>query len=208
LPERLEVATVPPPAVAPGPTKPLLFAGITDDALLGYGVPTDWLGAVRRADEASLFDMADRLPQEAAEALLDLATGTNPEKSAPAPPAADPFAHPDAQRRFRVLTNVAELERALDYPWEKWAVFLHPTQRATMHLAKGLEFRAVVVMACDDEVIPLQERIEAVADDADLEDVYNTERHLLYVACTRARDHLIVTGVAPGSEFLEDLAGK
>ena len=31
---------------------------------------------------------------------------------------------------------------------------------STMHLAKGLEFRAVVVMACDDEVIPLQERIE------------------------------------------------
>lgn len=30
-----------------------------------------------------------------------------------------------------------------------------------MHLAKGLEFRAVVVMACDDEVIPLQERIES-----------------------------------------------
>jgi superfamily I DNA/RNA helicase len=29
-----------------------------------------------------------------------------------------------------------------------------------MHLAKGLEFRAVAVMACDDEVIPLQERIE------------------------------------------------
>jgi superfamily I DNA/RNA helicase len=28
---------------------------------------------------------------------------------------------------------------------------------STMHLAKGLEFRAVVVMACDDEVIPLQE---------------------------------------------------
>ena len=26
---------------------------------------------------------------------------------------------------------------------------------ATMHIAKGLEFRAVVVMACDDEVIPL-----------------------------------------------------
>jgi hypothetical protein len=33
---------------------------------------------------------------------------------------------------------------------------------STMHLAKGLEFRAVVVMACDDEVIPLQERIETV----------------------------------------------
>jgi len=75
----------------------------------------------------------------------------------------------------------------------------------TMHLSKGLEFRAVVVMACDDDVVPLLERIEAVADEADLEEVYNTERHLLYVACTRARDHLLVTGVDPASEFLGDL---
>lgn len=75
----------------------------------------------------------------------------------------------------------------------------------TMHLAKGLEFRAVVVMACDDEVIPLQERIETANDPSDLEEVYNTERHLLYVACTRARDHLLVTGVDPTSEFLEDM---
>lgn len=76
---------------------------------------------------------------------------------------------------------------------------------ATMHFAKGLEFRAVAVMACDDDVIPLQERIESVADESDLEDVYQTERHLLYVACTRARDHLLVTGAGTGSEFLTDL---
>ena len=76
---------------------------------------------------------------------------------------------------------------------------------STMHLAKGLEFRAVVVMACDDEIIPLQERIETVGDDADLQEVYDTERHLLYVACTRARDHLLVTSVEPASEFLDDL---
>jgi superfamily I DNA/RNA helicase len=75
----------------------------------------------------------------------------------------------------------------------------------TMHLSKGLEFRAVAVMACDDEVLPLQARIEAVTDQGDLEEVYDTERHLLYVACTRARDHLLVTGVAPASEFLKDL---
>lgn len=77
---------------------------------------------------------------------------------------------------------------------------------STMHLAKGLEFRAVGVMACDDEVIPLQGRIETVTDDSDLEDVYNTERQLLYVACTRARDHLLVTSTEPASEFLEDLS--
>jgi superfamily I DNA/RNA helicase len=74
----------------------------------------------------------------------------------------------------------------------------------TMHLAKGLEFRAVAVVACDDEVIPAQRRIETVGDDADLQEVYETERHLLYVACTRARDHLLVTGVEPASEFLDD----
>ncbi len=75
----------------------------------------------------------------------------------------------------------------------------------TMYLAKGLEFRAVVVMACDDEIIPSQERIETVGDDADLQEVYDTERHLLYVACTRARDHLLVTSAEPASEFLDDL---
>ena len=71
-----------------------------------------------------------------------------------------------------------------------------------MHLAKGLEFRAGVVMACNDEIIPLQERIETVGDNADLQEVYDTERHLLYVACTR--DHLLVSGVDPVSEFLDD----
>lgn len=79
---------------------------------------------------------------------------------------------------------------------------------STMHRAKGLEFRAVVVMACDDEVIQLQERIETVGDAADLAEVYDTERHLLYVACTRARDHLLVSGVQPVSEFLDDFAHR
>ena len=68
---------------------------------------------------------------------------------------------------------------------------------STMHLAKGLEFRAVAVTACDDEIMPSQARIETVAASADLAEVYNTERHLLYVACTRARDHLLVTSVDP-----------
>jgi hypothetical protein len=76
---------------------------------------------------------------------------------------------------------------------------------STMHLAKGLEFRAVVVMACDDDVIPLQERIETVGDDADLREVYDTERQLLYVACTRARDQLLVTSADPTSEFVDDM---
>ena len=55
-----------------------------------------------------------------------------------------------------------------------------------MHLAKGLEFRAVVVMACDEDALPLRARIDSAADEAELEDVFETERHLLYVAATRA----------------------
>lgn len=78
----------------------------------------------------------------------------------------------------------------------------------TMHLAKGLEFKAVAVMACDDEVLPLQPRIESVADEVELDDVYETERQLFYVACTRARDRLLITGVAPASEFLNDLVSR
>jgi mRNA-degrading endonuclease RelE of RelBE toxin-antitoxin system len=418
-------------------TKPVLFAKHSDDELLGYGVPVDWLNDVRQATEDTILELADHLPGEAAEALLDLAVGVTPKKPEPVDEGIDPFHHPDAQRRFRVMNNVEELARALDYPWEKWTVFLHPAQRqlverdyngpakvsgsagtgktilalhravflarkhpearvllttfsdtlanalatklkrlivttphlgerlevhaltvnkinglffagdlgqrifqqafswkslgvdirgrsrtlhinyrtshqirmqadhllgpsvsdvdgniedhkgtvsvsngpppailmlatpadeiqsvsqwlahlsgigikphemgvfvrseaeldraiaavsaaslnyksldehvetvnghvsiCTMHLAKGLEFRAVVVMACDDEVIPSQQRIETVTDDADLEDGYETERHLLYVACTRARDHLLVTSGDIPSEFIDDL---
>ncbi len=76
------------------------------------------LSAVQSATDSSLFDLTDHLPQEAMEALLELATGGTP---------------------------------------------------------------------------------------ADLEEVYNTERHLLYVACTRARDFPWVSGVEPASEFLDDL---
>jgi hypothetical protein len=79
---------------------------------------------------------------------------------------------------------------------------------AQMSLAKGLEFRAVVVMACDEGVLPLDERVADAADEAELDDIYETERRLLYVACTRAREHLLLTGVTPTSEYLADLVAK
>ena len=77
-----------------------------------------------------------------------------------------------------------------------------------MHLAKGLEFKAVAVLGCDEDQLPLRSRIEAVADEVELDDVYATERHLFYVACTRARDRLLISGVRPGSEFLGDLRSQ
>jgi superfamily I DNA/RNA helicase len=73
----------------------------------------------------------------------------------------------------------------------------------TVHLAKGLEFRAVAVMACDDEVIPLQGRIEAIGR-------CRTARSLRHRAqsaprCMHlARDHLLVAGVSLASKFPDD----
>jgi mRNA-degrading endonuclease RelE of RelBE toxin-antitoxin system len=127
------------------------FEHIGDAELLGYGVPPDWLSEIRLATEDSLLTIAEHLPSEAAEALLELATGGKPtHPKAPASAAAEaepsygslaPFFHPDAQRRFRVMASVEELERALDYPWEKWSVFLHPDQRELVEGEYGGPFR-------------------------------------------------------------------
>lgn len=143
--------------------KPLLFNNIPEEDLLSYGVPPDWIEQVRHANEDSLLELADHLPGEAAEALLELAVGGTPqivqptavaagpfefaeprkvaESTAPYGVATDPFEHPDAQRRFQLMTNVEELERALDYPWEKWAVFLHPAQQQIVEKDHGGPFR-------------------------------------------------------------------
>ncbi len=117
------------PAQEPAPALKPLFADCADDELLGYGVPAEWLADVKQATTVTLLALSDHLPAEAAEALLELATGGKPRVPEPAAAAANPFDHPDAQRRFRVMTNVEELQRALDFPWEKWTVFLHPEQR-------------------------------------------------------------------------------
>ncbi len=129
--ERVEEIIVPSYVETQQPVqaKPPLFAEVSDGDLLAYGVPEEWLGDVRVADEDSLLELADHLPAEAAEALLNLATGVTPQISKPVAPGGDPFDHPDALRRFRTMEDVEELERALEYPWEKWAVFLHPGQR-------------------------------------------------------------------------------
>ena len=113
----------------PAASKRAIFAGVPDQDLLGYGVPPEWLTDVHTATEDTYLELATHLPAEAAEALLDLAVGSKPKAVQPAAPAVDPFEHPDALRRFRVMNNIEELARALDYPWEKWTVFLHPAQR-------------------------------------------------------------------------------
>lgn len=124
-----EKAAEPTPAEKLEEPRPLL-ADVSDDDLLAYGVPEEWLADVRAVDDdLTLERLSEHLPDEAAEALLDLATGGKPALPVVAPPNANPFEHPDAQRRFFLVESPEELQRALDYPWDKWTVFLHPEQR-------------------------------------------------------------------------------
>ena len=76
----------------------------------------------------------------------------------------------------------------------------------TMFEAKGLEYRAAVVMACDSELLPDPERLEEAGIIADMDEIYDTERNLLYVACTRAREYLLITCGGTPSSLLLDLA--
>lgn len=112
--------------VAQEQAKPKLFADTSAEMLLRCGVPEDWTDDVRDVDEDTVFALSDYLPAEVVEALIDLASGIEP---APPPPADDPFTHPDALRHFKLLTDEEDLRRALDAPWEAWAIFLHPAQR-------------------------------------------------------------------------------
>ncbi|KYF94069.1 hypothetical protein BE17_53430 [Sorangium cellulosum] len=111
--------------------EPALFAKHETDYLLALGVPPQWLDAVRAVGESGIDKLLGHLPAEAAERLLQLACGEPVPRPVPIT-TQDPFEHPDAKRRFRVLDSHAELRRALDAPWEQWLVFLHPTQRAVV----------------------------------------------------------------------------
>lgn len=111
--------------------EPPLYAKYESDYLLALGVPAPWLDAVRTVGESGLEKLLGHLPAEAAERLLQLACG-EPVARPIAVITTDPFEHPDARRRFRVLDNQAELRLALDAPWEQWLVFLHPTQRTVV----------------------------------------------------------------------------
>lgn len=131
--ERVEEAVLPAAPQLPFPevpaSAPRLFARLSETELLSIGVPTDWLADVTAATEDSFLDIAAHLPGEAAEALLQYVDSGRLAKPAPVA-TTDPYAHPDAQRRIRIVADEEELRLALDFPWERWGVFLHPSQRA------------------------------------------------------------------------------
>jgi superfamily I DNA/RNA helicase len=72
-----------------------------------------------------------------------------------------------------------------------------------MHAIKGLEFQAIAVIGVEEGLVPepaavTPESEDAVAHAQDLQ----RERCVLFVACTRARDYLYVSGTGQPSMFL------
>ena len=111
-----------------------LFDEYEDEYLLKLGVPPEWLEAVKHVGETEFLKLLDRLPEEVGERLLSLADG----EPVPVPKdktkavERDPFEHPDSKRRFHVVEDERELKQALEWPWERWIVFLHPRQRGAI----------------------------------------------------------------------------
>ena len=73
----------------------------------------------------------------------------------------------------------------------------------TMHAMKGLEFQAVAVIGVEQGLVPASAAVTPEAEDAaaHAQDLQR-ERCVLFVACTRARDHLYVSGTGEPSPFL------
>jgi len=129
--------------------------------------------------------------------------------------------------RFVEAQQEAELDLEPAAPPAEDAV-----QLMSIHQSKGLEFPVVVVADLGkpfnkedlkqpvilDEEFGLCPQVKPphtgqrypslpywLAKQRQTREMLGEEQRLLYVACTRARDRLFVSGVAPGSEFLADL---
>ncbi len=168
----------------------LLFDRVAESSLLDYGVPAEWLDDVKNADEDSLFEITAHLPAEAAEALLELATGGIPAKRQPVAVTADPFDHPDAQRRFRLMTDADELAQALDYPWEKWAVFLHPSQRDLVERNYNGAARVAGTAGTGKTVVALHRAVHLASKNPDSRVLLTTFNSLLAASLKLKLRHL------------------
>ncbi|BCW87124.1 ATP-dependent DNA helicase Rep [Alphaproteobacteria bacterium SO-S41] len=198
--ERVEEEVVrtftPKPLAAIAAPIALPFDGLTVEQLLSVGVPTDWTGDVIAASEDRFFDLASHLPAEAAEALLEFATTGMLRAPTPAAATVDPFEHPDALRRFRVVENVEELRLALDFPWEKWTVFLHPSQRSAVDRTYSGPARVAGSAGTGKTVVALHRAVRLAAEDPAARILLTTFSEPLANALRRKL--AILTGPNPG----------
>jgi hypothetical protein len=174
-------------------SSPRIFADLSNDDLLSVGVPEDWIADVRKASEDRYFELTGHLPAEASEALLEYAATGILQKPQPTKPV-DPFAHPDALRRFRVVENLAELQQALEYPWEKWTVFLHPSQRSVVDRDFSGPARVAGSAGTGKTVVALHRAVRLVQSAPDAHLLLTTFSEPLARALERKANYLLFEG--------------
>ncbi|WP_280373195.1 3'-5' exonuclease [Nocardia abscessus] len=103
----------------------------------------------------------------------------------------------DRSQLVRALAERGISARALD---ENQAIPGH-VQILTMHRSKGMEFSRVILTGIDEAHVPAKAGLHGVPEE-ELNEARLRERSLLYVAASRARDHVVVTWSGRRSELL------
>jgi hypothetical protein len=107
-----------------------IFRERDDPYLLSLGVPESWLPTLRQVrDDDQLLIVCEKLPEDVAERLFDLASGELVTPPVPVPPERPAIEAADTQRRFYLVEDAEGLAAALEAPMERWIAFLHPSQR-------------------------------------------------------------------------------
>jgi len=101
-----------------------------------------------------------------------------------------PIAERAGEDLGRFLSEVA-LGREID----TWDPRAERISLLTLHASKGLEFRVVFVVGCEDGLLPLRFGLDEEGNDP------NEERRLFYVGMTRARDRLFLTHARERARF-------
>jgi hypothetical protein len=110
--------------------RPGLFDKCNDDYLHSLGVPQVWLPTLRQIrSEDELIEVLQKLPQDVAERLCDVAAGRLVTPPAPISALSAAAEHADQARNLYVVRSRDDLRPLLDAPMATWIAFLHPTQR-------------------------------------------------------------------------------
>lgn len=113
----------------------LLYTSYSDDQLTSIGVPKDLIELVKSIERVDhLESYASNLPSDVYEYLYYLSEGISIadilEEIEAGKVEEDETLSPNAQKNVYVLTEDSELERILSGDFEKWKLFLHPSQRS------------------------------------------------------------------------------
>ena len=131
------ILTAAEPACADTPAESsqiLPFAAYSDEQLLKIGVPENLLALVRGIRDLEDLDKnEDNLPADVFEHLFDLLDEKNIDQIIAeieeGRNASDDAQNANNKSHFIEITGENELEKYLDGDFEKWQIFLHPTQR-------------------------------------------------------------------------------